>query len=915
VNPASPQARKYAGFLKAKRDRVLARITGEQKLYDYGLTFNGFAAKLSAEQVATLRRTPGVASVTKDELRRADTITTPRFLGLTGPDGVWQKQFGGPAKAGDGVIVGVVDSGLWSENPSFAPLPASGTDAKVKRRFKGTCDEGVERPFFRCNNKVIGGRWFVKGLGAERLQPEEYLSPRDFGGHGSHTASTAAGNLDVPASVDGINLGKTSGMAPAARIAVYKVLWGDDGFGTTSDVVAAIDAAVSDGVDVINFSISGSTRSFFDPTEVAFYNAAKAGVFVSASAGNSGPGKSTVAHDSPWLTTVAAGTHDRSASKAVTLGDGTTYSGAGLGQGVPSSPLIKSTEAGQEGVPADQVRLCALNTLDPAKVTGKIVVCDRGVVARTEKSHEVKRAGGVGMVLANTSPNSLNADLHFVPTAHVNEVAGAAIKAYAATAGATASLAQSVDEVADAPKVIAFSSRGPALAGSGNLLKPDIMAPGVDVLAAVAPPSFNGRNFDFLSGTSMAAPHISGLAALVIGKHPTWSPMAVKSALMTTATTRDNRGNPITTDAGATATPLDYGSGQVVPAGAFDPGLVYESSARDWDRFACNYGPATPAHRSCARVRHLDPSDLNYPSIAVGSLAGPQVVTRTVTNVTSRRATYAASVTAPAGVDVTVTPSRLTIGPGDSKTYKVTINRASAPYGAYTFGAITWSDGRHSVRSPVAVRPVAIAAPETAGGTGASGSDTIKVTPDYTGTLSAKVVGLVPATVNAMDLVPEPDRFDPADPKESGRAKKVTVTVAPGTSFARFTTFDADHAPGTELAMFVFKAGTADLVAESDDGAADEAVTLTDPEAGQYDVYLDMFSSDPVQAKLNTFLVGDGATGNATVTPASRQVTRGKAVRATVAWTGLEAGRRWLGWVGLSDGLGNTGVTLVSVLS
>jgi hypothetical protein len=189
------------------------------------------------------------------------------------------------------------------------------------------------------------------------------------------------------------------------------------------------------------------------------------------------------------------------------------------------------------------------------------------------------------------------------------------------------------------------------------------------------------------------------------------------------------------------------------------------------------------------------------------------------------------------------------------------------------------------------------------------------VTPDSSGTLSAKMVGLAPATVNAMDLVPEPGRFDPADPKESGRAKKVTVTVAPGTSFARFATFDADHEPGTELALFVFKAGTADLVAESDDGAGEEAVTLTNPEAGQYDVYVDMFSSDPAQAKLNTFLVGDTATGNATVTPASQPVTRGKAASVKVTWTGLEAGRRWLGWVGFGDGAGNSAVTLVSVVS
>ena len=918
VDTASPQARAYAGFLKRKRDSVLSRISGEKKLYDYSLAFNGFAAKLSAAQVTVLRRTPGVVTVVKDELRHLDTISTPRFLGLTGRAGVWQKRFGGPAKAGDGVIVGVVDSGLWPESASFAPLPPSRTDRRIKRRFKGVCDEGIERPYFTCNNKVIGGRWFVKGFGAERLQPEEYLSPRDFGGHGTHTASTAAGNNGVPVTVEGMDLGKASGMAPAARVAAYKVCWNNDAHGggcNTSDAVAAIDAAVADGVDVINYSISGSLDTVYDPVEFAFYNAAKAGVFVATSAGNSGPDASTVAHNSPWLTTVAAGTHDRAAVKTVTLGNGASYTGVGLGAAVPSSPLITSSAAGAAGAPADEARLCFPDALDPAKATGKIVVCDRGVNARVEKSQEVKRAGGVGMVLANTSPNSLNADLHFVPTVHVNETAGAAIKAYAVSAGATASLSASAFETAEAPNVAAFSSRGPALAGDGDLLKPDIMAPGVDVLAAVAPPNNFGRSFDFYSGTSMSSPHIAGLAALVIAKHPRWTPARVKSALMTTATTRDNRGNPITTDSGAAAGPLDYGAGEVFPARSFDPGLVYDSGPRDWDRFTCNFGPVTPALKPCAGVRPLDPSDLNYPSIAIGSLAGTQTVTRTVTNVTRWRATYVASVSEPPGVDVSVKPSRLRIPPGRSATFTVTVTRTSAAYDRYGSGSLTWVDGRHAVRSPIVVKPVAIAAPAEVSGTGASGSTAIPVTPGFTGTLSASVAGLVPATVNDLPLTPEQGSFDPANPKVSGRTKKVTLTVPPGTTLARYATFDADVPPGTDVDVFVYKAGTSTLVGLSAGGTAEENVTLTDPAAGQYDVYVDLFSSAAVTARLNSFTVGAGPAGNATVTPASQAVTLGRPTTVTLAWTGLAAGNRWLGWIGFGDGAGASGRTVVSVRS
>ena len=239
----------------------------------------------------------------------------------------------------------------------------------------------------------------------------------------------------MPAVINGVTVGNVSGMAPAARIAVYKALWNQpDGTasGATVDLVQAIDDAVADGVDVINYSISGSRTSVIDPVELAFLFAAEANVFVATSAGNSGPGASTVAHNSPWLTTVAASTHDRLSTKTVTLGNGSTYGGLGVGPAVPSAPLIDSAAAGLPGANATQVRQCFLGTLDPAKVTGKIVLCERGVNARTDKSLAVKNAGGVGMILWNPTANSLNADFHFVPSIHVDHVAGPAIKAYAA---------------------------------------------------------------------------------------------------------------------------------------------------------------------------------------------------------------------------------------------------------------------------------------------------------------------------------------------------------------------------------------------------------------------------------------------------------------------------------------------------
>ena len=221
--------------------------------------------------------------------------------------------------------------------------------------------------------------------------------------------------------------GSISGIAPRARIAAYKVCWetGAGGSCFNSDSVAAIDQAVADGVDVINFSISGSQTSFRDPVEVAFLFAADAGVFVSASAGNAGPASSTVAHPSPWLTTVAAGTHDRNYDAVLTLGNGTTVTGSSVNQvATGPAPFVYAGDVGLPGADPTQVILCYSsadggNVLDPAKVAGKIVLCDRGVTARVNKSLAVKEAGGIGMVLANTSANTLNAEVHSVPTVHV----------------------------------------------------------------------------------------------------------------------------------------------------------------------------------------------------------------------------------------------------------------------------------------------------------------------------------------------------------------------------------------------------------------------------------------------------------------------------------------------------------------
>ena len=470
--------------------------------------------------------------------------------------GLWD-QLGGIGSGGENVIVGIVDGGIWPEQASFSDrtgLNGNETqDGKLGYQqipgWHGRCVPGEAFDASNCNQKLIGARYYNAGFGGnagiDATLPHEFNSPRDFGGHGTHTASTAAGNHGVATSGAAAVFGSVSGIAPRARIAAYKVCWQTPAGGScfTSDSVAAIDQAVADGVDVINFSISGSRTNFRDPVEIAFLFAADAGVFVAASAGNSGPASSTVAHPGPWLTTVAAGTHNRDGVGSVTTGDGTSYAGASIATAVGPAPLIDSTAAGLPGADATAVALCfaavdngGTPVLDPAKVAGKIVVCDRGVTARVNKSLAVSEAGGLGMILLNTATSSINADFHFVPTVHLQANHRDAVKAYAATAGATARIAQaSVVFTAPAPFTASFSSRGPLLAAAGDLLKPDLMAPGQDILAAVAPPGNFGRLFDIYSGTSMSSPHVAGLAALLKDLHPDWSPMMIKSALMTTA--------------------------------------------------------------------------------------------------------------------------------------------------------------------------------------------------------------------------------------------------------------------------------------------------------------------------------------------------------------------------------------------
>ncbi|MCK5015094.1 MAG: S8 family serine peptidase, partial [Candidatus Omnitrophica bacterium] len=742
--------------------------------------------------------------------------------------------------------------------------------------------------------------------GIEAQRPWEFNSPRDYNGHGTHTASTAGGNFGVEVTGPAAVFGTISGIAPRARIASYKALWstedGSTASGFTGDFVAAIDQAVADGVDVINYSISGSRTAFMDPAEIAFLFAAEAGVFVAASAGNSGPDASTVAHPSPWITTVAASTHDRYYEACVTLGNnGDTYYGASVNTtGAGPADLVYAADVCLAGADPEEAKLCYPGTLDPDLVNGKIVLCDRGTIARVSKSYAVYIADGIGTILANVSPSSLNGDLHSVPTVHVDDVDGAAIRNYIVTEETPIAqifpsyTASSVP----APLIAAFSSRGPLQAGTGDILKPDVSAPGVDILAAVAPPGNGGKDFDLYSGTSMSSPHVAGLAALLKDLHPDWSPMMVKSALMTTGF-----------DLLSGADPFAQGAGHVAPNSAADPGLVYDNGWMDWLGFLCGTGELQASY--CPYIK-IDPSDLNLASIAVGALPGIQTVERTVTNVGDNHETYTFFYSLP-GVDVVANPDSISVDPGQTESYELTFTVNGAALNTYTTGFVTWTgDEGHIVRSPVAVRPVQLAVPAEVAGAGTDGSLSFDVTFGYTGDYTAASHGLTPATTTDGNVLDDPgDSFSPFGPGTTLHF----VTIPADSLHARFSLFD-DYTDGVDdLDLYVFYPSGV-YAGDSGSGTSAEQVDVASPPAGDYYVFVHGWGTDGPDANYTLFSWAvPAATGssNMTISGAPTSATQGSTATLTVNWLGLDDSPRYLGAISHSDAGGLLDMTLIGV--
>jgi len=603
IESADPAVLEYDNFLETQHEESLeeAGASVSAKIHDYTVALNGYSAILTEDQVEAIRLQKNVKFVMEDQRRYAQTDSSPEFLGLTVKGGAYDSGF-----TGEGVVVGVIDTGIWPEHPSFAddgsysPPSILPLDEAVYPAcdFGNTAHNSNDAPF-TCNNKLVGARQILDTyralIGAD---PDEFDSARDDDGHGTHTASTAAGNAGVEASLYGLPVATISGIAPRAHIIAYKGLGNQGGF--TSDLTAAIDQAVADGVDVINYSIGGGA-SLPGIDDIAFLFAADAGVFVATSAGNDGPGAETIGNPAtmPWVTTVGASTQKRFFEGEITLGNGTRFRGASLTPELGWRRLVDAADFGNE--------VCDPTVPFTGSVAGKIVLCLRGVVGRAEKSLAVFEAGGVGMIMYNTNDvDNLFTDTHWVPSVHIDNTPGLKIKAYIANSSFPrakietredhfgcdrfqyhnyGSFGQGSDWFSrecgprtskwpDAPTMTIFSSRGPNPVAP-DIIKPDITAPGLQILAGNSPfpdpGMYPGELFQAIAGTSMSSPHVAGVFALLKQAHPEWSAAMAKSALMTTAyqNVRDN-------DRVSQADFFAMGSGHINPGGKWTKGSITE---------------------------------------------------------------------------------------------------------------------------------------------------------------------------------------------------------------------------------------------------------------------------------------------------------------------------------------------------
>ncbi|XVF68655.1 hypothetical protein PTKIN_Ptkin11bG0018800 [Pterospermum kingtungense] len=677
-------------FTSSQHSSMLQGIVTQSSVENYLIrsytrSFNGFAAKLTNEEAKKLASMKGVVSVFPSKVYHLQTTRSWDFMGFN-------ETVKRNVTVESNVIVGVFDTGIWPESESFTdegfgPPP---------KKWKGSCSGGQN---FTCNNKLIGARDYT------------LESARDLNGHGTHTASTAAGNNVDNASFFGLANGTARGGVPSARIAAYKTC-NIDGC-AADDILAAFDDAIADGVDLITISFGWQSAHELsnDAVAIGAFHATEKGILVLQSAGNSGTsGLQSVSSVAPWILTVAASSTDRRFVDKVVLGNGKTLTGFSINSfslNGTKFPLVYGQQASSncdEGNAGFCVSGCLTNKL----VKNKIVLCDDPT-----GEEEAHGAGALGSIFPTTDNVSFVVPL---PVSALSTDNYQSVKSYMNTTKQAVAEILRTEAIEDpsAPVLAPFSSRGPNKIVP-DILKPDISAPGVDILAAYSPavpPSDIATDerrvkYNVASGTSMSCPHVAGVAAYVKTFHPDWSPSAIKSAIMTTAFPMDPSNNP---DA-----EFGYGSGHVYPVAATNPGLVYDTVKGDNIRFLCSIGydegkirQISGDNSSCPKTSaNLLPRDFNYPSLTAAVSTGVSFTVnfhRTVTNVGAPRSTYNAKVSSNSKLDIKVIPQVLSFKSlKEKKSYSVTVTGKALSTSTMVSASLVWSDGTNSVRSPIVI--------------------------------------------------------------------------------------------------------------------------------------------------------------------------------------------------------------------
>jgi subtilisin family serine protease len=988
IRARTGSARREAERLSVDHDDLLRAIGASpaDKVYSYRYALNGFAARLTPAQARKLESRRDVRRVWPDRAKSIATNASPRFLGLLSTTGGLRADL---KLSGENVVIGVIDSGIAPGHPSFRdkvpadrPRLCRSTWASQSllglwlcRRYdrrddrlvyqppenwNGTCQTGDRWLARYCNNKLIGARWYVQGfLQQYAVDPNEILSARDVDGHGTHIASTAAGNR-VDAVLGGTRVAKVVGIAPRARIAVYKACWLEPGQlrGTcaTSDLTQAIEDAVADGVDIINYSI-GSYDDINDPDDLALLAAAEAGVLTVAAAGNEGPepGSMLSPAAAPWVLAVGASSRRgerfqelvRVNAPSAVQGDYAAREAGFTPALSTAGPLTLELALADDGVAGvfDGVTGTTFDGCETitnvSSLTGRIALVQRGGCSFQEKLENVEAAGAAAAIVFNdraelTVMSGMRGSVD-IPAVLIGQADGdLLLQRLQDEEVVQVTLDKSLYATIEDPgnQMRAFSARGPSI-WEPNILKPDLTAPGVDILAGQTPDVANnvrGERFQYLSGTSMSAPHVTGVAALLKQAHPDWSPAALKSALVTTA-----RQNIVKEDGSTPANPFDFGGGHLLPNPAVAPGLVFDAGAEDYAAFQCGRGEA-PLGADCAGLVSdgfsTDPSDLNQPSIAIDSLVSERTVRRRVTNV-GPPDTFVASVDTPNGIELAVEPATLTLGTGSTADLEVQISVNGAVFDAWQFGAVRFTGSTTTARMPLALRALGLDAPVLATGSGTTGSLTFETRIGYAGSFNAVLNGFEasgatqPAEIQAL-LEANTVQDDPDDLYEfvqpGGGAlppdvRRIPILVPAGTRYLRVALDSSTTSAGADLDLYLYSCPDFDTCIESAEPSVEsdstEVINLvpapgeTFLTAGAY--YVDVHGYDvPGTAvfDLGVWTVG-AVRGNGTVS-APGSVTAGNPASITVNWQDLPSGLN-LGLIVQGDEDANVDQTVIEV--